>query len=74
MEILKILILELIVHVEVAAGENLEEGFPIKVDFGELFVFLVVEIGIGESMMKHTRHVGSNLPPRALRPNVLQLS
>ena len=62
MEILKILILELIVHVEVAAGENLEEGFPIKVDFGELFVFLVVEIGIGESMMKHSVPLRNNKP------------
>lgn len=40
---------ELVVEVEVALGDNLEEGLPVEVDFVIVIIGLVVDIGIGES-------------------------
>ena len=40
---------ELVVEVEVAFGENLEEGLTVEVDLVIVLVGLVVDIGVGEA-------------------------
>lgn len=37
-------------HVEVAPGEDLEQGLPVQVDLVEVLVLLVVDVGIRKSM------------------------
>lgn len=38
-------------HVEVAPGQQLEEGLSIEVDLLEVLIFLVINVGICESML-----------------------
>ena len=38
-------------HVEVASGEDLEEGLRVEVDFVKALIFLIINIGICESML-----------------------
>ena len=40
---------ELIVEIEVAFGDDLEERLPVEIDFVVVIIGLVVDIGVGES-------------------------
>jgi hypothetical protein len=49
-ELLEVLVIhELIVEVEVALGEDLEERLAVEVDFIVVLVGLVVDVGVGET-------------------------
>ena len=47
-------------HVKVAARKNLKERFPIKVNFREVIILLVIEIGICESIIKDWVPLGND--------------
>jgi hypothetical protein len=49
-EVLEVLVVEeLVVEIEVALGEDLEEGLAVEVDLVVVLVGLVVDIGVGEA-------------------------
>ena len=38
-------------YIEIAPGEELKEGLSVKIDFLKFFVFLIINVGISESML-----------------------
>ena len=61
-EVRKGFILQLVMHIEITPRKDLEEGFPVEVHFREIFVFLIIEIGIGESILEHEVPFGNDKP------------